>query len=257
MGDIETLLAQVLDVDKAWLVAHEDAELNEEQVKRFAELVDRYRTGEPLAYILGRAGFYRREFVVDERVLVPRPETEHLIDETIGHLRAHEHPRILDVGTGSGNIACTLAAELPKARVDATDISKSALEVARENRDRLGVKGRVRFFQGDLVDPVATRRYNAIVANLPYVPSADIALDPDPVSYEPPIALNGGPDGLEQYRRLFPQLPQMLEPSGIVLAEAAPPSIKALAYIAQTAFPDACVTIHKDYAGQQRYITVS
>jgi release factor glutamine methyltransferase len=256
VSEAELLLAHVLGVDRAWLIAHDGQEIPEEQIATFAKLVDRRRTGEPLAYLLGSRGFYGREFCVDRRVLIPRPETEHLVEEALAHLRTVEAPRALDVGTGSGAIACTLAAELADAHVDATEISSDALIVARRNADRLGVKKRVRFYKGDLVAPVSGRRYHAIVANLPYVPSAEIAPDPNPVSFEPSLALNGGPDGLDLYRRLFPTLPAMLEPGGIVLVEAAPPTIEQLKRIAREAFERAEISIRKDYAGLERYVEV-
>jgi release factor glutamine methyltransferase len=255
-SDAELLLAHVLGVDPAWLVAHDDAEIGEAPARRFAELVERRRRGEPLAYLIGSAGFYRREFMVDERVLVPRPETEHLVEAALEHLRAHARPRVLDVGTGSGAIACTIAAELANAHVDAVDASLDALDVARENCRRLGVQQRVRLVHGDLTQPVSGERYHAIVANLPYVPTAEIARPPDPVSFEPRAALDGGSDGLAIYRRLLPDLPALLEPGGLVLAEAAPPTIQGLASLAREAFPNAAVTIGYDYAGLERFVRV-
>jgi release factor glutamine methyltransferase len=254
-NEAELLLAHVLGVDLAWLIAHDEEEIPEQKIAAFAELVDRRRAGEPFAYLVGSRGFYGREFFVDRRVLIPRPETEHLVEEALAHLLGIARPRALDVGTGSGAIACTLAAELPEARIDATEISKDALAVARPNRERYALEGRVRFYEGDLVAPLAGRRYHAIVANLPYVPSA-IAHDPEPVTFEPLVALDGGPDGLDLYRRLFPSLPQMLEPGGIVLAEAAPPTMERLVDIARAAFPRAEVTVGKDYAGLERFVRV-
>jgi release factor glutamine methyltransferase len=255
VSESELLLAHVLGVDRAWLIAHDNDEIPQEKIATFAKLVDRLRAGEPFAYLVGSRGFYGREFYVDCSVLIPRPETEHLIDEALLHLRAIQEPHVLDIGTGSGAIACTLAAELPNAYIDGTEISNDALLVARRNCDRFGVKERVRLYRGDLVAPVAKRRYDAILANLPYVPSA-VVRDPDPPTFEPAIALDGGPDGLDLYRRLFPALPAMLQPGGVVLAEAAPPTMERLVQIARETFPRGKTTVGRDYAGLERFVKV-
>lgn len=254
--DAPLLLAHVLGKSRSWLVAHAEESLEGDALHRFQTLTQRRAAGEPLAYILGSAGFYGREFTVDASVLVPRPETEHLIDDVVASMRAVQAPRLLDVGTGSGAIAVTLAAELPAATVDAVDISPQALSIARANAERLGVSARVRFFEGDLLEPVQGGRYDAIIANLPYVPTPDIAPSPDPVSYEPRLALDGGPDGLDCYRRLLAAMPAAVAPGGIVLLEAAPPLMAGLIALAQDAFPHGEVTVGKDYGQRDRYVKV-
>ena len=247
------LLAFVSGKSRAYLLAHPEFALDSHQQARYDALLARLHDGEPLAYLTGSAGFYRREFFVDPRVLIPRPETEHLVEEAIAHLRAYDAPRALDVGTGSGAIACTIAAEVPGARIDAVDLSPDALVVAKINADRLGVGDRVAFSGGDLLEPVAGRRYDAIVANLPYVPEGegDAAL-----RFEPALALYAGADGLGAYRRLFAAAPGALERGGLLLAEGAPPIAEGLLALARAAFPKAAVTLERDYGGRERWVKV-
>lgn len=253
-ADALLLLARVAGRNRAWLVAHDDAEATAAQDEEFARLCQRRSSGAPVAYLLGMAGFYGREFAVDERVLVPRPETEHLVDEALRFIRGPM--RVLDVGTGCGAIACTIAAE-SDASVDATDVSADALEVASANARRLGVAGRCAFFCGDLTAPVGNRRYDAVVANLPYVPTPDLPRPPAPESFEPRIALDGGDDGLRLYRRLLAEMPPLLERRTLLLFEAAPPIVATLAEITRAALPRAAVSVVSDYAGLERYVKAS
>ena len=231
-----------------------DEPLDPEAQARYDALAARLAGGEPLAYIIGTAGFYRREFVVDARVLIPRPETEHLVEAAITFLRERDRPRALDVGTGSGAIALTIAAEVAQARVDAVDASPEALEVAIENRHRLDLDRRVAFYLGDLLKPVARKHYDAIVANLPYVPDGEGDAE---LRFEPPIALYGGVDGLDFYRRFFARVAPMLNPGGLLLAEGAPPIADGLFVLAQAAFPQGAVTVERDYGGRERFIKVN
>ncbi len=250
-ADASLLLAHVLQRDRSWLVAHADAEPPQEEVTRFYALCERRREGIPIAYLLGTAEFYGRQFLVNEHVLVPRPETEHLIDEAIAFIDGPM--RVLDVGTGSGAIACTLAAETAVV-VDATDASPAALDVARENARRLNVSAACRFYQGDLVEPVRKNRYDVVVANLPYIPTTDVPKPPDPVSFEPRLATDGGPEGLALYRRLLPTLPDLINESGLVLLEAAPPTINALADMLRATLPYFTISVVKDYSALDRYV---
>jgi release factor glutamine methyltransferase len=195
--DAELLLAEALGVDRARLVADPGAGVEPQPARRFGEMVRRRLRREPVAYILGRRGFRRLDLRVDRRVLVPRPETELLVE------LAHElRPRsVLDVGTGSGAIALAVADELPDCAVTATDTSDAALAVARENAERLGLADRVRFLSGTL--PPA-ESFDLVLANLPYVSEREWpSLQPEVRDWEPPEALLAGPDGLDAIRSLL------------------------------------------------------
>jgi release factor glutamine methyltransferase len=251
-SDASLLLAHALARPREWLVAHADALLSANQEAIFETLCTKRRTGIPVAYLLGTASFYGREFRVDENVLVPRPETEHLIDEA---LRFIDGPvRVLDVGTGCGAIACTIAAQT-QARVDATEISEPAIAVARTNAQRLGVEDFCAFHHGDLAQPVLGNRYDLIVANLPYIPTGDVPQRPESAGFEPRIALDGGSDGLALYRRLARQLPSLLNASGMALFECAPPTIRDLVGIVEPVLGDAQVAVINDYSGLPRCVS--
>jgi len=199
--DAELLLGEAMGCGRAALVAEGGAEVPAAAGRRFGELVRRRLRREPVAYILGRKGFRNLELAVDRRVLVPRPETELLVEVAL-ELRP---ARVLDVGTGSGAIALAVADELPDCEVTATDTSPAALKVARANAERLGLAERVRFLEGTL-SPVddSDAGYDLILANLPYVAEHDWpSLQPEVTQWEPPEALLAGPDGLDAYRRYF------------------------------------------------------
>ncbi len=260
-ADASLLLAHVLECDRAWIVAHGDASLPPAQCARFEDLCRLRATGMPLAYVLGSAGFYGREFAVDARVLVPRPETEHLVDDALA-FAARRFPKAgpiaaLDVGTGSGAIAVTLSAENERITADATDVSADALAVAHANALAHGVSARCRFHLGELAEPVAGRRFDLVVANLPYVPRDRIPPKPDPLSFEPRRALDGGRDGLDPYRRLMPALPLLAAPGGMILLEASPEQMQALGDAVARVLRDARVEVARDYAGRDRYLRVT
>jgi release factor glutamine methyltransferase len=196
--DAELLLAEATGLDRARLIASPEAEVLPAAGRRFGEMVRRRLRREPVAYILGRKGFRHIELAVDRRVLVPRPETELLVE-----LALELAPdRVLDIGTGSGAIALAIAAELPGCEVTATDSSPAALEVAQENAERLGLSERVELTP---ILPAGERRFDLVVANLPYVSEAELeALEPEVSKWEPREALLGGPDGLDVLRATIP-----------------------------------------------------
>jgi release factor glutamine methyltransferase len=244
-------LAHVIARARGWIVAHGEAEASAEEAEAFEALCTRRSAGVPIAYLIGYAEFYGREFVVNERVLVPRPETEHLIDEALRFIRGPI--RVLDVGTGCGAVACTVAAET-NAVVDATDASRPAIEIAEGNARRLGLSERCRFHHGDLTEPLRGDRIDLVIANLPYIPTRDLPEPPNPASFEPRFALDGGPDGLTLYRRLLEQLPPLLNDGALILFEAAPPTIDKLGELVRITFPNFAISAISDYADLPRYI---
>lgn len=218
--DAETLLLYLIGKNKAWLITHAEDDFAGCSGLRYASLLERRRKGEPMQYIIGEVEFYRMRFRVTPDVLIPRPETEHLV-ETISSLGVHFlKPRIVDVGTGSGAIAIAFAHDWSHAAVTAIDLSPSALEVARSNAEKLGFAGCIRFLQGDLLAPVAGEQFDIIVSNPPYVPSSDRdSLSIEVRDHEPSIALFAGDDGLEIYRLLIPQAFAALAPGGFIALE--------------------------------------
>jgi release factor glutamine methyltransferase len=220
--DAETLLLHVLRQERAWLMAHGDEETSDAAVTEFAGLVALRAAGEPIQYILGSTEFFGLPFSVGPGVLIPRPETEHLIEEVIRLAGQFDEDRvsIADVGTGSGIIAVALAHALPKARIAAVDLSPQALLVARENADRNRVAGRIEFFEGDLLAPLAGRSFSIIASNPPYVPTSDLAsLAVEVREHEPYTALFAGADGLDVYQRLVPEASEYLLPGGWLVME--------------------------------------
>jgi release factor glutamine methyltransferase len=207
--DAELLLGEATGLERADLVADPGRGVPPDAGRRFGEMVRRRLRREPVAYILGRKGFRRIELAVDRRVLVPRPETELLVELAL-ELRPR---RVLDVGTGSGAIALAVADELPECEVTATDASAAALAVARANAERLGLTERVRFFEGTLPGEAGEEgldRFDLVVANLPYVSEEEWAgLQPEVTRWEPREALLAGPDGLDAFRVLTPALARL------------------------------------------------
>lgn len=214
------------EVNQAWLIAHDDEMLAPSTAAAFRDSIERRCAGEPIQYISGEAEFYGLPFAVDRDVLIPRPETEHLVEKTIGlaqELREAgmiSEPRIVDVGTGSGAIAVALAHALPLAEITATEISPAALAVAKANATRNGVAERVRFLAGDLLEPAAGETFDFVVSNPPYVAERERAtLDVEVRDYEPGQALFAGEDGLDVYRRLVPEAFSVLKAGGFLLLE--------------------------------------
>jgi release factor glutamine methyltransferase len=272
----ELLLAQVLATSRERVIAHPELALSAEQQAAFEALVARCAAGEPLAYLLGRRAFYGRDFAVDPRVLIPRPETEHLVEAALAWAAGRTGTgrtgtgrmgtgrtgtgraslRVVDVGTGSGALAVTLALELPGARVLATDRSAAALAVARANAACLGA--RVSFVAADLLAPLRGP-FDLIVANLPYVSRDEqgaLTADDDVVKHEPHLALDGGPDGLALVGRLLAEAPARLAPGGALFLEIGAGQAQAAAALARAAFPGAAVAFTRDLAGHERVMGV-
>jgi len=238
--DAELLLAEVLGVGRERLIVDAGAELDAETLARFDQLVRRRAAHEPVAYILGRKAFRRIELAVDRRVLIPRPETELLVE--VG-LTLPFGASVVDVGTGSGAVALALKSERPDLEVWGTDVDGGALAVARENGSRLGL--RVEFIESDLLDGV-DRRFDAVLANLPYV-AEGTSLPPDIALYEPALALFGGPDSLDVIRRLLGMVDEV---PLVALEVGLPEAVESLARRAGFPFVDRL----RDLAGHERVV---
>ncbi len=198
-ADAEALLLHVLDRRRSWLFAHADEPVAMDVQTAFSALVERRAGGEPVAYLTGRRGFWSLDLEVTTATLIPRAETELLVDLALARLPVDTPVRVLDLGTGSGAIALALASERPQARVTATDASAAALAVAERNARRLGLE-RVRFVSGDWFAPLGNQRFDLIVANPPYIEAADPHLARGDLRHEPPSALASGRDGLDAIR---------------------------------------------------------
>lgn len=210
------LLGHVLELSEARLLAREDGEVSPEAERRFHELLERRLTGEPVAYLLGEREFYGRSFCVDSRVLIPRPETEHVVEAALAETLPPA-PSILDVGTGSGCLAVTLALELPSSRVVATDLSPGALAVAAKNARRWSAADRVSFVRTDLTSGLDLSRFDLVVSNPPYVDRSEILeISPEVLGFEPHLALFPPGAGDAILARLFARCAELR--SGIALA---------------------------------------
>jgi release factor glutamine methyltransferase len=264
-GEAQVLLAHLLEQPRTWVIAHPSTEIDEDLEDRYANLVARAAQGEPLAYLLGAREFYRLPFVVTPAVLIPRPETEHLVDAALAWARQRSrgetngNPQQMalhaaDVGTGSGIIAICLAAYYPSAWIVGVDASAEALAVAKQNARRLRVSSRVDWMRGDLLGALRGP-FDLITANLPYIPS--VVLDRLDVGYwEPRAALDGGPDGLEAIRALLEQAPARLAPGGLLLLEIGYDQGRAVTELCRAAFPNARIDILPDLAGHDRVAQV-
>ncbi|HEY6491034.1 MAG: peptide chain release factor N(5)-glutamine methyltransferase [Terracidiphilus sp.] len=218
--DAETLLQHLVGKNRAWLLSHLDDGLGESEAIVFAGLLERRLRGEPIQYIMGETEFYGLPFRVTPDVLIPRPETEHLVEKAVELGWQFSKPRIVDVGTGSGAIAIALAHAVANALVTAVDLSDKSLAIARANAERNAVADRVQFLRGDLLAPVASERFEIVVSNPPYVAAADReALAVEVREHEPEIALFAGEDGLAMYRRLIPQAYAVIVPGGFIALE--------------------------------------
>ncbi len=251
--DAELLLAYTLNWSRARVVAERTALLSPEQQAAFAALVERRAALEPVAYLIGHREFYGLDLLVDRRVLVPRPETELLVELAIATAQCAARPglAIADIGVGSGAIAIALAMHLPQATVFGVDLSSDALAVAAANVARYGLQSRITLLEGDLLTPLPGP-VDLIVSNPPYTILSDI--DEGVYRHEPHLALDGGPDGLACYRRLIAAAPAYLNPGGAILLEIGAWQAADVAHLLRQAFPAADISVHRDLAGHDRVI---
>lgn len=261
--DAQVLLAHVLRATRVSVLAYPERALTPKQAAAYARLIERRAAHEPVAYLVGHREFMGLDFRTDARALIPRPETELLVEAALVEIRARlaatpaTPPVVADIGTGSGAIALAIAALEPRLlAIYATDISADALDLARENAARLSLADRVIFRQGDLLaglpEPV-----DIALANLPYVAPRDAATLPADVNqFEPALALYGADDGLGHLRRFFAQAPTYLKPGAFLVLEFGFDQRPALADLIHATFPDATTRFVTDYAGWDRHVTI-
>lgn len=254
--DAELLLAGVLKRDRVFLYRESGAAMEKEALERYRGLIGRRQAGEPVAYILGKKEFWSLDFIVDRRVLIPRPDTEVLVEEVIRLFRDRNDGTLsfIDVGTGSGALAVTLARLFPGARVTASDISREALGIAAANSERHGVRRRIDFFRGDLLDAVKGP-FDCIVSNPPYIDAGTYArLDPGVRDFEPAGALLAGPEGIECHRALAVQAKARLRPGGWLVMEAGEGQGDRIRGLLEACGAYEDIFFRKDYGGRERVV---
>jgi release factor glutamine methyltransferase len=258
--DAQVLLAHILDRTRSWVLAHPKEALSGNQCATLENLVTRLEGGEPLPYILGAWEFYGLKFDVTPDVLIPRPETELLIERALTWLKASEprsrELRVMDIGTGSGCIAICLAVNLPSISITATDISAAALTVARRNAEKMKVSGCITLLEADLFgNPSIPDSFFLIAANPPYIPTKTLHKTPV-YGREPTLALDGGSDGLALIRRILNEAPDRLLTGSVLLMEIEASEGPTVLTLASDAFPKARIHLYKDIAGHDRLLEV-
>ncbi len=258
--DADQLMAFALGKDAGWLLAHGQDQITAEQVTMIRGLFSRRAKHEPLAYIVGSQPFYGRAFIVTSDVLIPRPESELIIDQIKKDFGSHSAPVIMDVGTGSGCLAITARLELPHARVIAIDVSTSALAIAKQNAQTLGAKA-VEFMQGDLLEPISGQEnsIDAIIANLPYLPQEEIDASPTAgeLAYEPQLALVAQDDGLALIKTCTQQATELLVCGGKLYLEMLPQQIPSFSvWLMMTGLPYQTELL-QDMTGQNRIVVLT
>jgi release factor glutamine methyltransferase len=252
----EVILAHALDLTRTQLLARLDRLPDSDQLQRFQMNLERVLKDEPLAYVVGHREFYDLDLITDRRALIPRPETECLIEEALARLADRLAPLIADVGTGCGAIAVTLAKHMPRARVIATDLSAEAVDLARENARRHSVADRIDFRVGSLLGPV-TESFDLLVANLPYIDDKDWPFLQKTIrGHEPKMAFLGGPDGLDLMRAMLQDAPRVVKAGGLILLEIGAYQGDDVTAIARLHFPAARMSVKPDYAGLDRLVVI-
>jgi len=256
--EAEILICYVLGISKTGLYTETGRDLTSGETCRLQDLMQRRLAHEPLAYILRRCEFYGIPFYVDGRVLIPRPETEILVERAaeLYHCCRGEDFTIADIGTGSGAVAISIALELPRAKIYASDISASAIEVAGINCRSHNIDGQVELLQGDLLEPLP-RAVDMIVANLPYVRQSQMQrLSPEIINFEPSIALAGGKSGLDTIRHLLKQVPGKLKYGGHLLLEMGQNQGQTVVSMIHSNLPHASIRLIRDLSGIDRVVEV-
>ncbi len=253
--ECELLLRHALEINRVQLYLDLNHELSPQHAATFWHLMERRLNGEPTAYIIGHREFYGLDFYVDASVLIPRPETELLVEKAVKLAQNRPISSIAEVGTGCGAIAISLALNLPPTKIYAVDISANALKVASVNCQKHGVADRICLLHGDMLNPLP-EPVNLIIANLPYVKETELR-QINPAGFEPLLALNGGSDGLEKIRRLCPQLSNKLLPRGCLLLEIGQGQEKAVTTLLESLFPLARIEVAPDLSGIDRVVSLT
>jgi release factor glutamine methyltransferase len=259
--DASVLLAHIIRKPRTWVMAHTELKLTTEQQKQLDDSLARLERGESFPYVLGHWEFFGMDFNITPDVLIPRPETELLVERAIAWLKESPARRTMaDVGTGSGVIAVSIAVNIPDAKIIATDISADALAVAKKNANKFDVRHRIEFVQCDLLPPKSesftiARHLDLICANLPYIPTESLRSLPI-YGREPTLALDGGEDGLALIRRLLRIAAQWLAPDGVILLEIESTRGMQALDLACDLFPEATMHLHQDLAGQDRLLEI-
>ncbi len=265
--DSQLLLSSVLDKPKEWLLTHGNESLSPQAQDHANQLLTKRTANEPMAYILGHKEFYGLSFKTDNRALIPRWESECLVQAAVDWLKTQDKPCVVaEIGTGCGAIVIALAHTLPEHTYTATELSKEALALAQANANLLLKQSPlshldpITFLQGDLGQPLLTKEYvgkvDLLVANLPYIPTdLLVSLDPTITYYEPRLALEGGATGIELYKQFMPQAKELLAPGGLLLCEHEFDHGEAMRQLAQVSFPEATITTKQDYLGHDRFLS--
>lgn len=252
--DAQLLLSHALQKPRPWLLAHPNQQLTPEQRSQLDALLERYVSGEALPYILGHWEFFGHDFAVSPAVLIPRPETELMVEQALHWLKSRPGSRVIDVGTGSGCIAVSLACSIPELQIIASDLSSAALKVARHNARRHQVENRIHLVQANLLSAFKGK-FDLVCANLPYIPTETLA-GLDVARREPLLALDGGPDGLQCLRPLLQQLPGRLSLSALALLEIEANQGAAVLSLARAVLPHAAVDVLPDLASRPRLLRI-
>ncbi|MFC2011193.1 peptide chain release factor N(5)-glutamine methyltransferase [Chloroflexota bacterium] len=251
----ELLLRHTLQISRVKLYLELDQELNPQQDRDFWNLINRRLNGEPTAYITGHREFYGLDFCVDHNVLIPRPESELLVEKTLELAKNFPVSTVAEVGTGCGAISISLALSLPQAKIYATDISTAALKVSLFNCQKHGVMDRICLLPGDMLDPLP-EPVDLIVANLPYVREAELS-QINTLNFEPHLALNGGSDGLEKMQQLCTRINDKLRPGSHLLLEIGQGQRRAVTTLLDNLFPSAGIEVAQDLSGIDRVIILT
>lgn len=256
-ADAEWALSHILSCSRSELLLRAREPLSETQAQAFRDLIARRARRVPLQHLLGETEFFGLSFESTPDALIPRPETESLVEVLINHLQTHPAPAILDIGAGSGIIAIALASHLPRARAMATDLSGPALHLARRNAHRNGVAGRIAFVRADMLSAFSTgARFDAIASNPPYIPTAHLeTLEPEVRDHDPHLSLDGGPDGLSCYRQIIPHAASHLNPGGLLACEIGCDQADAIADLLAQQPALTAAAIHPDLSGHPRVVT--